>query len=75
MVVAVKIWMDADTLVIFGASKIVRVCAGRAAIARILTGIGALMWVPVVTSVMVYHDGIKSIAVIKFFIIIYSIDS
>ena len=48
MVIAVKIWMDADTLVIFGALEVVRVCAGKAAIARVLTGVDALMGVPVV---------------------------
>ena len=74
MVIAVKIWMDADTLVIFGALEVVRICTGKAAIARVFTGVGALMRVPVVTGVVVSNDVIKSVAV---FIIINkdSIDS
>ena len=56
--------MDSDTLVIFCALEIVRVCAGKAAIARVLTGLGALMRVPVVTGVVVSHEVIKSMAVV-----------
>ena len=47
------------TLAIFIAFEVVRVCAGKAAIARVLTGVGALMRVPVVSGVMVYHYVIK----------------
>ena len=64
VVIAVKVWMDADTLVTFGALEVVRVCAGKAAIARVLTGVGALMRVPVVTGVVVSQDFIKSTTVI-----------
>ena len=47
--------------------EIVKVCAGKAAIARGITGVGALMRVPVVTGVVVYHEVIKSLAVIPVF--------
>ena len=68
MVITAKVWMDADTLVVFGASEVFMVCAGKAAITRIFTRVGALMRVPVVTGVVVIKDVIKSIAVIIFFI-------
>ena len=45
--------MDADTLVVFGASEVVRGCAGKAAITSDITGLGALMRIPVVTGVFV----------------------
>ena len=63
MVIAVKVRMDAHTLVVFGASKIFRVCAGKTAIARVFTGLGALMRVPKVTGVVVFNYVIKSMAV------------
>ena len=56
--------MDADTLVVFCAFKVFRVCAGKTAIARVLTGVCALMRVPVVTGVVVSHEVIKSMAVV-----------
>ena len=59
-----KVWMDADTLVIFGAREIVRVCAGKAAITRVLTGVGTLMRVPVVTGVVFSYDVIKPITIV-----------
>ena len=55
--------MDADTPVIFGATEVFRICAGKAAIARVFTGGDALMRVPKVTGVVVSNDVIKSIAV------------
>ena len=60
--------MDADMLVVSDASDVFRVCAGKAAIARIFTGIGALMRVPVVsvTETSNSTEVIKSIAVIIF---------
>ena len=67
--------MDANPLVIFGALEVVRVCAGKAAIARVLTGVGAIMWVPVVTGRVVSNDVLKSIAVIISFINFYFINS
>ena len=75
VVVAVKAWMDADTLVIFSALKIIRICAGKVAIVRVLTGVGALMRVPIVTCVVVSNDVLKSVAVIIFLIYAHSIDS
>ena len=58
-----KVWMDAYTLAIFGTVEIVRVCAGKAAIARVFTGVDALVRVPVVSGRMVPKDVIKSMAV------------
>ena len=75
MVITVKVWMDADTLVIFGTLKIVTVCTGKAAIARVLTGVCALMRVPVVTGWMVSNDVIKSLAVFIIFINYDSMES
>ena len=63
VVIAMKVWMDADTLAIFGTFEVVRVCAGKAAIARFLTGVGALMRVPVVSGRVVPKDVIQSVAV------------
>ena len=61
--------MDADTLVIFGTSKVVRVCAGKAAIAGFSAGVGALVRVPVVTGVVVSNDVLESMAVFNKIII------
>ena len=68
MVIAVKVWMDADTLVIFGAFEVLMVCTGKTSIARVFTGVGALMRVPVVRGAVVSNDIIKCMAI---FILIY----
>ena len=54
--------MDADANVVFGASKVFMVAAGKAAIAWILTGFCALMRIPVVAGVVISHDYLKIIA-------------
>ena len=64
VMIAVKVWMDADTLVVFHTLEVIWVCAGRAAIAGVLAGFWALMRVPVVTGVVVSQDFIKSTTVI-----------
>ena len=38
VMIAVKVWMDADTVVVFHTLEVIWVCAGRAAIAGVLAG-------------------------------------
>ena len=66
VMIAVKVWMDADTLVVFVAFEVFRVCAGKTAIARVFTRLDALMRVPVVTCVVVSNDVIKFLAIFIF---------
>ena len=75
MVIAVKIWMDTNTLIVFGALEIVGVCAGKTAISRVLTGVSALMRVPVVTGGVVSNNVIKPSTIVSIQIDFNFIDS
>ena len=56
--------MDADADVVFGASEVFSVGAGETAIAWALTGVSALVRIPVVAGVVISHDVINSVAVL-----------
>ena len=64
MVIAFQIWMDADADVVPGAVDVVRVCAGKAAIAWVTAGFPAVVRIPVVSRVVISYDFIKSVTVI-----------
>ena len=55
MMITEKVWMNADTLVVFSTLEVFGVGAGNAAIARILAGLGTPVRVPVVTGAVVYR--------------------
>ena len=64
MMIAFQIWMDADADVVSGAVDVVRVGAGKAAIAWVTAGLPAVVRIPVVSGVVISHDVIKSVTVI-----------
>ena len=55
MVITDQLGMNTDTLAVFCAFEVVRICTGLTAITRIFTGVDTLMGVPVVTSVVFYE--------------------
>ena len=64
MMIAFQIGMDTDADVVSDAVDVVRVGAGKAAIARFTAGLPAVVRIPVVSGVVISHDVIKSVTVI-----------
>ena len=64
MMIALKVWMNADIDIIFCAVDVVRVGAGKAAIVWVTAGLPAVVRIPVVSGVVISHDVIKSATVV-----------
>ena len=56
MMITLKVWMYANTDVVFCAVDVVRVGAGKAAITRVTAGFPAVVRIPVVSGVMFSDD-------------------
>ena len=64
MMIALKVWMNADIDIIFCAVDVVRVGAGKAAIVWVTAGLPAVVRIPVVSGVVFSYDFIKSVTVV-----------